>query len=110
MKQELVMYNLCVSVNEAEYALLEVMQQLDNKDDEPFVEEDSILAALSQNQYPTTPTKVQILNHLKVNRSQTEAKPSLTDADDSFNSDDDLMNDFSMCFDGSPFELEENSE
>lgn len=93
--------NICILlfnriVNEAEFALLEVMQQLDANDKtSQLVDDDSLLAPLSQAQ-------------VERKQSQTLANVSQIGVheEDSSNSDDDLLNDFSMCFDSSQFLLE----
>lgn len=76
------------------------MQQLENNEKtDGFVDDDSLLAPLSQQIKPAES------NHSQANVSQIDVHE-----DDSANSDDDLLNDFSMCFDSSQFLPDERPE
>lgn len=90
-------------MNEAEFELLEVMQQLESKDSiDHLVDDDSTLAPLSQ-----TPDPVNKINCNYTANGGTQAE--ITD-DCAANSDDDVHNDFSICFDSSQYDGFDRSE
>lgn len=78
------------------------MQQLEDNDKyHRVVDDDSLLAPLSQTNY-------KISSESKHNQTLVDGSQMQMVEDESANSDDDLLNDYSMCFDCSPFEAEEN--
>lgn len=85
------------SLNQDEHNVLEILQQLEEADeeqqiDESCIEGDSILAPLTQAEKSTSQRQSQLVQNMQ--RDVAAEKKSFHDAD--LDSDDDLLNDFSM--------------
>lgn len=86
-------------VNEEEFELLEIMRKLETDDEkyDGIVDEDSLLAPLSQ--------AAEVIMHpsqrsiVKLNSTVCEESPAVDNSNSKYfmDSDDDLLNDFSLC-------------